>query len=327
MAKTRIKSSAAPVGTKEGTLYHQMTFGHSTREIHMFIAYTMFLNARLVKIGKISMAGRYATSVNSLRRYLNGGDVALKKIDGTLMQGYERWLKDHGLCRNTTSFYMRNLRCIYNHAVEEGLVTAASPFRHVYTGIDKTVKRAVTLETIRKIRNLNLLSQPHLDFARDMFMFSFYTRGMSFIDMAFLKKKDLHNGILVYRRHKTDQLLMVKWEKPMQDIVDKYDTSDTVYMLPIIKNIGKDELLQYRNEAHRINRNLKKIGEMLGLCLPLTIYVARHGWASIAKSKNIPISTISEAMGHDSETTTRIYLASLDTSMVDKANSIILKSL
>ena len=98
-------------------------------------------------------------------------------------------------------------------------------------------------------------------------------------------------------------------------------------MLPIIKNIGDDERRQYRTEAHRINRNLRKIGEQIGLVIPLTTYVARHGWASIAKSKNIPIATISEAMGHDSESTTRIYLASLDTASVDKANSLILKSL
>ena len=84
---------------------------------------------------------------------------------------------------------------------------------------------------------------------------------------------------------------------------------------------------QYKNAAHLINDKLKKLGGQLGLSIPLTSYVARHAWASIAKSKNIPLSTISEAMGHDSENTTRIYLASLDTSVVDKANSLILKSL
>ena len=113
----------------------------------------------------------------------------------------------------------------------------------------------------------------------------------------------------------------------MQEIIDKYDTADTPYLLPVIKCNGNDERTQYINEAHRVNRSLKKIGRLLGLAIPLTTYVARHGWASIAKSKNIPIATISEAMGHDSENTTRIYLASLDTSVVDKANSLILRSL
>ncbi len=158
-------------------------------------------------------------------------------------------------------------------------------------------------------------------------MFSFYTRGMSFIDMAYLKKKNLQNGILSYRRQKTGQQLFVKWEKPMQEIIDKYDTSSSPYLLPVIKNNGKDAWRQYKNAEHLVNNKLKKIGMLLKLSIPLTTYVARHGWASIAKSKNIPISTISEAMGHDSEGTTRIYLASLDASVVDRANSLILRSI
>ena len=74
---------------------------------------------------------------------------------------------------------------------------------------------------------------------------------------------------------------------------------------------------------YRTNKLLKEIAKMVGLSIPLTLYVARHSWASIAKSKNIPISVISEGMGHDSEMTTQIYLASLDTAVVDKANSMI----
>ena len=150
---------------------------------------------------------------------------------------------------------------------------------------------------------------------------------MSFVDMAYLKKKDLQNGVLSYRRQKTGQQLFIKWEKPMQDIVSKYDTDGTPYLLPVIRDMETDTRRQYKNAAHLVNDKLKKLGERLGLGIPLTTYVARHAWASIAKSKNIPLSTISEAMGHDSENTTRIYLASLDTSVVDKANSLILKSL
>ncbi|HBK29723.1 MAG TPA: integrase, partial [Parabacteroides sp.] len=109
---------------------------------------------------------------------------------------------------------------------------------------------------------------------------------------------------------------------------DKYDTTSSVYLLPIIKSNNENEgRKQYINTEHNVNRSLKIIGKRLGLSIPLTMYVARHAWASIARSKNIPLSVISESMGHDSETTTRIYLASLDTAAVDKANRIILKSL
>ena len=125
---------------------------------------------------------------------------------------------------------------------------------------------------------MDLALFPAMDFARDIFMFSFYTRGMSFIDMAYLKKKDLQNGILSYRRQKTGQQLFVKWEKPMQEIVDKYDTNATPYLLPVIRDMHADARRQYKNAAHLVNDKLKKLGEQLGLDIPLTSYVARHGW-------------------------------------------------
>lgn len=297
----------------------------SPTDTHSFISFAHTLVGQLKQIGKQYTA--YETAINSFTRFRKEQDVPLDEVDSDLMMAYEAYLKSKGICPNSSSFYMRNLRAIYNRAVDKELTEQRNPFKHVYTGIDKTVKRAIPLSVIRQIRDLDLNLHPAMDYARNIFMFSFYTRGMSFIDMAFLKKKDLQNGALSYRRHKTNQQLFIKWEKPMQELIDKFDTSGTPYLLPIIKNCDNDARKQYKSDAHRVNQSLKKIGKMLGLAISLTSYVARHSWASIAKSKNIPIATISEAMGHDSENTTRIYLASLDTTVVDKANSLILKSL
>lgn len=292
-----------------------------------FIAFAIGLIERLTQIGKSQTAAKYTTALNSFKRFRGTRDVLFDLMDSNLLSEYEHWLRKSGVCKNTSSFYMRNLRAIYNRAAEKGLVAQRFPFKHVYTGIDKTVKRALSVKAIKEIKKLDLDPYPRQDFARNMFLFSFYTRGMSFIDMAFLKKKDLRNGILSYRRKKTDQPLLIKWEKPMQEIIDQYDTKGSPYLLPILTEEGTDKQRQYLKVAHLVNSQLKKIGERLGLEIPLTSYVARHSWASIAKSKNIPISTISEAMGHDSESTTRIYLASLDTSSVDKANAIVLSIL
>lgn len=292
-----------------------------------FISFACEVIRQLEHIGKPRTAERYTTVINSFRRFRGENDIPLNEMDSDLMVCYENFLKAAGVCPNTTSYYMRGLRAIYNRAVEKELTLQRFPFKHVYTGIDKTVKRAVSLNIIRQIRDLDLTLSPTTDFARDIFMFSFYTRGMSFIDMAFLKKKDLRNGILSYRRQKTGQQLSIKWEKPMQEIIDKYDINHTPYLLPIIKNMDVDARRQYKSTAHLVNDKLRRLGEQLGLVIPLTTYVARHGWASIARSKNIPLAIISEAMGHDSEKTTRIYLASLDTSAVDKANKQILKAL
>ena len=293
-----------------------------------FMCFARSLTTELKRTGRERTAERYTTVLNSFRRFLaERGDTPLNRIESALMVEYESHLKAEGICPNSSSFYMRGLRAVYNRAVEKGLTVQRNPFRHVYTGIDKTVKRAIPLKAVRQIRDQDLRLEPTMDWARDLFMFSFYTRGMSFIDMAYLKKSDLKNGVLSYRRQKTGQRLFIKWEKPMQEIVSRYDTSGTPYLLPVIRDMRTDGRKQYKSAAHRVNRLLKKLGMRLGLAIPLTMYVARHGWASIAKSRNIPVSIISEAMGHDSEKTTLIYLASLDTSAIDKANSLILKAL
>lgn len=294
-----------------------------------FFLFSQTLVTCLRQLGKLRMAERYTSTLNSFIRFREGVDINVRRIDSHLIQAYEEYLKSIGLCPNTTSFYMRNLRAMYNRAIEGGLALQCYPFKRVYTGIDKTVKRGISIQVVRRIRNLDLAQYPAMELARDVFMFSFYTRGMSFIDMAFLRKSDLQNGFLVYRRRKTKQQMFVKWERPMQAIVDKYDTTGSPYLLPLIKGNGNefDERRQYINSVHLVNKKLRKIGKRLNLPISLTTYVARHGWASIAMSKNIPISTISEAMGHDSERTTRIYLSSLDTTVIDNANHLVLSSI
>ena len=174
---------------------------------------------------------------------------------------------------------------------------------------------------------MNLSFKPTLEYARDIFILSFMLRGMSFIDMAFLKKSDLRCGYLTYRRRKTGQLLMIQWTPEMQSIVDKYPKNETEYLLPIIRNQNSIPVYAYRNASYRINRHLRTIAENLALPIPLTMYVARHSWASAAREKGISISVISEGMGHDSEQTTQIYLASLDASVVDRANSMLIREL
>lgn len=282
---------------------------------------------QLKQIGKLRTAETYTATLRSFMRFRNDTDVLLDDITPELIEMYEAYLQNNGVVRNTSSFYMRILRAVYNRAVEKEFVKQRNPFKNVYTGVDKTAKRALPLPAIRRIKNLDLTRLPKLEFARDMFLFSFYTRGMSFIDMAFLKKTDLQNGYLKYRRRKTKQQLFIRWEKCMQEILDKYNAPESPYLLPIIKVAEQNERKQYGNALREVNNKLKEIAKTICLPIPLSTYVARHSWASIARSKNIPISVISEGMGHDSEMTTQIYLSSLDSSAIDHANSLILKDL
>ena len=299
------------------TMFHNLT-----KESSLFTCMQGVI-AQLKQLGKIRTSETYTATLKSFMAFRESQDVPLDGISSDMMLLYEAHLKARDVRMNTISFYMRNLRAVYNRAVEKGLTPQNKPFRHVYTGVDKTIKRAIPIKEIKALKELDLSLKPSLNFARDMFMFSFYTRGMSFIDMAYLKKSDLQNGILTYRRRKTGQQLSINWEKCMEDIVSKYAQNQTDYLLPIIKETV-NERRQYDNALHLVNYHLKDLSSLLKLQRPLTMYVARHSWASAAKAKNIPLSVISEGMGHDSEATTQIYLASLETSVVDKANKMIL---
>lgn len=275
---------------------------------------------------RMRTAETYVAALRSFSRFRGGHDIMLDALTQEVVMGYEDYLRDRGLTPNTTSFYMRILRAVYNRAVERGGIEQKSPFRKVYTGVDHTRKRALPLVDIRRISRLSLASTPHLEYARDIFMLSFYMRGMSLIDMAYLRKSDLRDGYVAYRRRKTGQKLCVAWTHEMQSIVDKYPSATSPYLLPVFRSGGSDSYAAYRNVSYRINRSLKQISVMIGSRSAITLYCARHSWASIAQTKNIPISVISAGMGHASESTTRIYLASLDTSVVDRANSVIIKS-
>lgn len=299
-----------------------------------------FMKGIILKLrqnGRLRTSETYAAALNSFRSFMEShasvnlyrtnDDIMLDCLNSETMEAYEAWHQSRGNAPNTISFYTRILRAVYNRAVEEEIIENRNPFRHVYTGIEKTAKRALPLPAISRIKALDLTLTPALDYARDMFLLSFMLRGMSFVDMAFLRKTDLHNGYITYRRRKTGQQLVIEWTRDMQRILDKYPENASDYLLPIIRKRGINERCTYRNMSYNINHNLKSIATMVGVNIPLTLYVARHSWASAAHSKGIPLRIISEGMGHDSESTTQIYLASLDTSAVDQANSLILNSI
>ena len=283
--------------------------------------------AHLRQMGRERTAETYTSALRSFMTYTEGRDLPLDGVSSALMERYEAWLRSRGVRMNSSSFYMRILRAVYNRAVEDGLTPQRHPFAHVYTGVEKTAKRAVPLKTIKALKRLDLTGKPRLALARDLFLFSFYTRGMSFVDMAYLRRGQLQRGLLTYRRRKTGQELSIRWERCMQQIVEKYSTDCLGdYLLPIIRREG-DERRQYTNTLHVVNQRLKQLSEKLRLPRPLTMYVARHSWASAARQRHVPLSVISEGMGHDSEATTQIYLASLETTAVDDANRMLLSLL
>ncbi|MBO8432586.1 MAG: site-specific integrase [Bacteroidetes bacterium] len=332
--------------------------------------------------GRQRRAEIWRTTFNSFSRFLGGKDIGLRQMEGRLMQRYENCLLAGGLCPNTTSFYLRNLRSAYSKAVKAKLCPAPrqNPFSEVYTGVAKTRKRAVCADTLRAIRKLDLDGRPDLDYARNLFLLSFYTRGMAFADMAGLRRSDLKEGILCYVRRKTGRPLFIHWEERMQETVEALwrdaeamgaavrqrggkrlsrrdagqlasnrgagclgagamggkgtassragkDADGDGYLLPIVRDGEAHARSAYRNVQYKVNQGLKEIGKMLGLKMPLTMYVARHSWASLAKAKEVPLAIISDGLGHASEKVTRIYLATLDMNAVDEVNRMIINGI
>jgi site-specific recombinase XerD len=308
--------------TKSDYTVEELVDLHTTNSFNgYFFPFADYVIKNLKENNRIKTASILQTAKTSFEHFLCGQDILLDRIDNNLMQKYENHLQHKGVMKNTISCYMRALRSVYNQAVKQGLTVQRNPFVSIYTRIDKTVKRAVNEKVIVQLKNMNLSAHSELAFARDLFMFSFYMRGISFVDMANLRKSNVKNGYIVYTRSKTRQQLTVKLEACMQEIISRY-ASQTIddYLLPIYTIQNRNNTSQLRN----YNKRLKRISEMLGLEKSLSSYVARHTWATLALRKGVSIDIISESMGHENETTTRIYLASLEQSAVDKANEKII---
>lgn len=278
------------------------------------------LRTHFLQQNKLRLAETYQSALNSFCLYINKVEILMEDIDSKMIEGYENYLKQKKLTLNTISFYMRILRAIYNRAVKSGVIADKKPFDHVFTTMTKTAKRAIPIQVIQKIAQAHITNKNEA-LARDLFLFSFYTRGMSFVDIAYLKKSDLNNMYLIYKRKKTGQELKIAWRKEMQELVDRNSSKDGIHLLGILdKNSEKSLRFQYHYTQCIINTALKRLGKQLNLETNLTMYVARHSWATIARQKNIPLSVICDGMGHNSEKTTQIYLQSVDADAIDRCN-------
>ena len=244
------------------------------------------LIALLMKNGQYRTMQHYKATLNSIKRYLDNKDIALNEIDAEVMRSYEAYLHHTAkVCRNTSSFYLRILRATYNKAVVKGLTPQQHPFKEVYTGIAPTRKRAIPTESVSQIKSLQSVKDlsSKEEMARDTFMMSFYLRGISFIDLAHLRKSDLRDGFLHYTRSKTGQRLTIRWEKDMKNLLEKYQaqTASSPYLFPFLVDDGnksqdktidkkEDEARLYHNAEARISYHLRKFGAKIGICLLYT---------------------------------------------------------
>lgn len=282
----------------------------------------------LRKANRLGTARNYEKTMKNFAEFLSGANPPFTAMTEQFVTDYNSFLVRRGMVRNSISFYMRIMRAVYNKAVRQNLVVQSYPFSGVYTGIDRTRKRAVSESVISGLCKLRLADGTSLALARDVFIFSYCTRGMAFVDIAYLRKSALQNGMIRYVRRKTGQLLSVRIEPGIQKIIERYLSASSPYVFPILTSTDPMEAYEeYQAAINNYNRLLGRLSKMLPGSCKLTSYTSRHSWATAARNHNVPISVISQGMGHTSEQTTRIYLTMLDNSVIDDANREIISAL
>ena len=298
-------------------------------ECHVLVLDFMQNQIRLMRnANRLGTALNYEKTMKNFAEFLGGVNLPFSAMTEQLIADYNAFLVQRGMVRNSISFYMRIMRAVYNKAVRHKFVEQSHPFTEVYTGIDRTRKRAVSESVISQLYKLKLTEDTPLALARDIFIFSYCTRGMAFVDIAYLKKENIQNGVICYARRKTGQLLSVRIEPSIQRIIDRYSSALSPYVFPILTSTDtKEAYEEYQVAINNHNRQLRRLSKMLPAGCKLTSYTSRHSWATAARNHNVPISVISAGMGHNSEQTTQIYLTMLENSVIDDANQGIVMSL
>ena len=289
---------------------------------------------KLEKSNRIGYANIFKSTKNSFVKFRNNKDLHFVDITPSLILKYEEWFYERDVKMNSVFVFLRIFKTLINYAKKEGIIKEEfNPFKDIsFTKFRriKTLKRAISKDEIIAITKLDIKEGTVLSDARNYFLFSYYNRGINFIDMAYLKWTDIVNNRLIYERKKTKELLSIGILDPAKLILDYYEKfkeEESSYVFPILssryttaKSIDNrvDKMLKI------VNKNLKLIGIEAGIKEKLTTYVARHTYATVMKKSGISTAIISEALGHESEKTTQIYLDSFENKVIDDASKSIL---
>ena len=272
----------------------------------------------------------YQDSLNSLKRFTNGKlDIPFGDIDVNWLIKYEEWMRGNGCLETSMSVFFRTLRSAYNKAIRGKFVN-----KNLYPFVDfkiskfstKTQKRAVSKPVILEILNLDLSGfKYYVQFAKDIFIFSYLCGGINFTDIAYLTNKNVEADKLFYDRRKTHKRIEIPLKSQAKCIIEKFSekAKSSGYLFPILDRRVHFTNLQEYNRIHKVmskvNKALKTISELIGEEINLTTYVARHSYASVLKNSGVNVALIGETLGHSDLKTTQIYLDSFENSQIDAA--------
>ena len=279
----------------------------------------------LGELFKFSAEHTCRSILHSLEEFANIELLTFKELTAGFFLSFEHYLLASGCSPNTSACYFRALRAICREAERKKEVKDTRQlFNGIFMGYEETRKRALNIEQLRAVAEADLEDTPSLEMARDLFILSYYLRGIPFIDLAYLRKTDIHDNVLCYHRSKTGRALSITLEPWMWEIIERYrcENPDSPYLLRIIRRPGSipEERRQYESALRLYNKHLYRLSTRLGLGVRLTSYVARHTWATLAYNEDIPVAKISAGLSHASEEITHTYLRSFSTEQLAVVN-------
>ncbi len=266
----------------------------------------------------------YVLAVTKLKNALNKEAIEINAIDPDLLKEIEKRWADSGVSVNTMNLYFSKLKHLLNMAIAKNLLKEERyPFKRYSYEInkysfsrEKTIKRAVEKDIIHLIENYNSKLKTRM-FARDIFLFSFYTRGTNISNIIHLKKGDVQGGILSFRRRKTNKLLSIHLHPKAFDILRNYgfeEKANNDFLFPFKRKAKIKNKQEEHEDIDRltklVNDRLSAISMELGIN-KITTYTARHSWATIAYKSGVDIGTISTGLAHSDLKMTEIYIDSL----------------
>lgn len=295
-----------------------------------FFGYAETQIQQLYQANRIGTANSYKGVLSVLKKHQNGKDLRFRDITYSFLSKFETSHYKKGNGTNSLAVYMRTIRAIWNKAIKEGVVDRSLyPFYDYKVKTAPTEKRALDLGLLQRIVAQQIPKGQPCFHARNYFLASYMLYGMNFTDMAYLKKEDMRDGRIVYRRKKTSKIYDIKITPSLKQILDFYIASnpDSEYVFPILK---RETAIQQNKDImwarKRYNKKLKLLAELCGIDKHLTSYVSRHSFATQAMLQQIPLNAISAMLGHSSLKTTETYLKSLPSNMLDAYNEKVLES-
>lgn len=285
--------------------------------------------------GKWGTAHIYQTTLNVFSSFNGYEQQALSKLDSALLKRFEIYLRQRECSWNTVSTYMKTLRSTYNKAIDRGYVHYIPRlFEHVYTGTRADRKRALEAPDIAKLVSetetdlLEKTSPSNLQKTKILFVLMFMMRGIPFVDLAYLRKKDLQDNVLSYRRRKTGRILTVVLPPEVMQMIHLMENTNRIspYLFPILhsKEGSEEAYREYQSALRSFNYRLSILKKKMGMSAPLSTYTARHTWATMAYYCEIHPGIISEAMGHSSISVTETYLKPFHNKKIDDANRMVI---